>query len=112
MRVLSSTSTLRFNATFPVAGQCYNYAMPDKAIIDDGATQVGIAWLIKELFAFLIKWGKAKEDTSTNDSWKDFCREQFASIKDEARGIRQKVEMLEDKIQDLKMEHRKCGGKD
>ncbi len=85
--------------------------MPDKAIIDDGATQVGIAWLIKELFAFLIKWGKAKEE-APSDSWKDFCREQFSVIKDEVRSIKQKVEILEDKIQDLKMEHRKCGGKD
>lgn len=88
--------------------------MPDKSIIDDGATQVGIAWLIKELFAFLTKWRKAeKESASDSDSgWKEFCREQFSDIKNEVSSLRQRLEILDDKIQDMKIEHRKCGGKD
>lgn len=81
--------------------------------MEDGATQVGLAWLIKEIFAFLVKWKKSEsDDDSKNDSWKDYCREQFNELKNGFRALEQKVDILEDRIQDLKIDHRKCGGKD
>ena len=87
--------------------------MPDKAIIEDGATQVGIAWLIKEIFAFLVKWTTArKEESHGDDDWKEFCKEQFNNIKDDVREIKRDQKSMEEKLQDFKMEHRKCLGKD
>lgn len=86
--------------------------MPDAAILDDGATKVGVAWVMKEFLAFFVKWKKSAEDESPSDSWKDYCREQFATIKDDLRAMKQKVETLDDKVQDLKIDIRNSGGKD
>lgn len=87
--------------------------MPNSVLIDDGATKVGVAWLVKELFAFLIKWRKADEkEPSSDDNWKDYCRDQFNDLKNSFRGLEQKVDTLEDRIQELRIQHRTCGGKE
>lgn len=71
--------------------------MLDNPVVGSGAA-VGGAWILKEIFSFLLKWQKAKSAEARQykpaDAWEAYCREKF-------EGLTEAVEKLSEKMGDV-----------
>lgn len=94
--------------------------------VGSGATAVGVAWAMKEIFAFILKWEKARQDKAASQivrcdhddddecqgkpekQWQNYCIESFDDIKKGLSALNTKVEVLGVKVEHLEnMQRRK-----
>lgn len=88
--------------------------------VGGGATIVGSAWGLKELFSFLLKWQKVQKDSTRsyqpNEEWRAYCMDKFESILEEIADTKQVfLERLSAVKTDVavlesKLDHHECGG--